>query len=59
MDQTSEAGAEIVVEAEVGRMVDSRGTRGVVGPFGGGQVEVALAMFELSSSLVYTGFSRL
>jgi hypothetical protein len=28
-------------------MVDSRGTRGVVGPFGGGHVVVALVIFDL------------
>jgi hypothetical protein len=27
-------------------MVDSRGTRGVVGPFGGGHVEVGLVIFR-------------
>jgi hypothetical protein len=46
MDQTSDAGAEMVAEAQVGRMVDSRGTRGVVGPFGGGHAEGTLVMFE-------------
>jgi hypothetical protein len=46
-DQTSDAGAEMVVEAEVGRMVDSRGTRGVVGPFGGGHVEVAVLILDI------------
>jgi hypothetical protein len=33
-------------------MVDSRGTRGVVGPLGGGHVEVALVIF--SSGRVFT-----
>lgn len=56
MDQTSDAGAEIVVEAEVGRMVDSRGTRGVVGPFGGGHVEAALVMFSSSGQQIYMAF---
>ena len=50
--QTREAGAEIAVEAEVGRMTDSRGTRGVVRPLGGGHVDVvALLILNIVCSL--------
>ena len=44
MAQTSEAGAEMVAEADVGRTTDSRGTRGVVRPLEGGHVDVGLLM---------------